>query len=49
MKYEGKNIYSSGEIADLLGFDDYHRVSNYLSKIGEDSNRQMTLVFTLIP
>ena len=34
MKYEGKNIYSSGEIADLLGFDDYHRVSNYLSKIG---------------
>lgn len=35
MKYEGKNVYSSGEIADLLGFDDYHRVSNYLSKIGE--------------
>lgn len=34
MKYEGKNVYSSGEIADLLGFDDYHRVSNYLSKIG---------------
>lgn len=34
MKYEGKNIYSSGEIADLLGFDDYHRVSNYLKKIG---------------
>lgn len=34
MKYEGKNVYSSGEIADLLGFDDYHRVSNYLKKIG---------------
>lgn len=34
MKYEGKTVYSSGEIADLLGFDDYHRVSNYLSKIG---------------
>lgn len=34
MKYEGKNAYSSGEIADLLGFDDYHRVSNYLKKIG---------------
>ena len=34
MKYEGNNVYSSGEIADLLGFDDYHRVSNYLSKIG---------------
>lgn len=34
MKYEEKNVYSSGEIADLLGFDDYHRVSNYLSKIG---------------
>ena len=34
MKYEGKNVYSSGEIADLLGFYDYHRVSNYLSKIG---------------
>lgn len=34
MKYEGKIVYSSGEIADLLGFDDYHRVSNYLSKIG---------------
>lgn len=33
MKYEGKNVYSSGEIADLLGFDDYHRVSNYLNKI----------------
>ena len=34
MKYEGNNVYSSGEIADLLGFDDYHRVSNYLKKIG---------------
>lgn len=34
MKYEGKNVYSSGEVADLLGFDDYHRVSNYLKKIG---------------
>lgn len=34
MEYEGNNVYSSGEIADLLGFDDYHRVSNYLSKIG---------------
>lgn len=34
MKYEEKNVYSSGEIADLLGFDDYHRVSNYLKKIG---------------
>ena len=34
MKYEGKTVYSSGEIADLLGFDDYHRVSNYLKKIG---------------
>ena len=34
MEYEGKNVYSSGEIADLLGFDDYHRVSNYLKKIG---------------
>ena len=34
MTYEGKNVYSSGEIAELLGFDDYHRVSNYLSKIG---------------
>lgn len=34
MKYEEKNVYSSGEIADMLGFDDYHRVSNYLSKIG---------------
>lgn len=34
MKYEGKIVYSSGEIADLLGFDDYHRVSNYLKKIG---------------
>ena len=34
MKYEEKNVYSSGEIADLLGFDDYRRVSNYLSKIG---------------
>lgn len=34
MKYEENNVYSSGEIADLLGFDDYHRVSNYLSKIG---------------
>lgn len=34
MKYEGKNVYSSGEIADLLGFDDYHRVSNYLKKVG---------------
>ena len=34
MKYEGKNVYSSGEIADLLGFDDYHRISNYLKKIG---------------
>lgn len=34
MKYEGKNVYSSGEIADLLGFADYHRVSNYLKKIG---------------
>lgn len=34
MKYEGKTVYSSGEIAELLGFDDYHRVSNYLSKIG---------------
>ena len=34
MKYEGKNVYSSGDIADLLGFDDYHRVSNYLKKIG---------------
>lgn len=33
MKYEGKTVYSSGEIADLLGFDDYHRVSNYLNKI----------------
>ena len=33
MKYEGKIVYSSGEIADLLGFDDYHRVSNYLNKI----------------
>ena len=33
MKYEGKDVYSSGEIADLLGFDDYHRVSNYLKKI----------------
>lgn len=34
MKYEGKTVYSSGEIAELLGFDDYHRVSNYLKKIG---------------
>lgn len=34
MKYEEKEVYSSGEIADLLGFDDYHRVSNYLKKIG---------------
>ena len=34
MEYEGKTVYSSGEIADLLGFDDYHRVSNYLKKIG---------------
>lgn len=34
MKYEENNVYSSGEIADLLGFDDYHRVSNYLKKIG---------------
>ena len=34
MKHEGKTVYSSGEIADLLGFDDYHRVSNYLKKIG---------------
>ncbi|WP_407460516.1 hypothetical protein [Lactobacillus gallinarum] len=34
MKYEGKNVYSSGEIADILGFDDYHRISNYLKKIG---------------
>ena len=34
MKYEGNTVYSSGEIADLLGFDDYHRVSNYLKKIG---------------
>lgn len=34
MEYEGKIVYSSGEIADLLGFDDYHRVSNYLKKIG---------------
>ncbi|MDB6264977.1 hypothetical protein [Lactobacillus amylovorus] len=34
MKNEGNNVYSSGEIADLLGFDDYHRVSNYLKKIG---------------
>ncbi len=34
MKYEGNNVYSSGEIAELLGFDDYHRVSNYLKKIG---------------
>ncbi len=37
MKYEGNNVYSSGEIADLLGFDDYHRVSNYLKKIGADN------------
>lgn len=37
MKYEGKNVYSSGEIADLLGFDDYHRVSNYLKKIGANN------------
>ena len=27
-------LFRSGEIADLLGFDDYHRVSNYLKKIG---------------
>ena len=37
MKYEGNNVYSSGEIADLLGFDDYHRVSNYLKKIGANN------------
>ena len=37
MKYEGKTVYSSGEIADLLGFDDYHRVSNYLKKIGANN------------
>lgn len=34
MEYEGNNVYSSGEIADILGFDDYHRISNYLKKIG---------------
>ena len=37
MKYKGKTVYSSGEIADLLGFDDYHRVSNYLKKIGANN------------
>lgn len=37
MKYEGNNVYSSGEFADLLGFDDYHRVSNYLKKIGANN------------
>lgn len=37
MKYEGKTVYSSGEIADLLGFDDYHRVSNYLKTIGANN------------
>lgn len=33
MEYKGKTVYSSGDIANMLGFDDYHRVSNYLSKI----------------
>lgn len=25
--------YTSGDIANILGFKDYHRVSNYLAKI----------------
>lgn len=33
MKYKEKEVYSSGEIAELLGFSDYHRISNYLKKI----------------
>lgn len=33
MKYNGKNVYSSGDLATILGFEDYHRISNYLNKI----------------
>lgn len=33
MEFKGKEVFSSGEIADKLGFNDYHRVSNYLGKI----------------
>lgn len=34
MKYQEQEVYSSGDMADILGFSDYHRISNYLSKIG---------------
>ncbi len=33
MKFKGKDVFSSGDIADKLGFKDYHKVSNYLGKI----------------